>query len=495
MIDKEETLPTISSSNKQSVSLRILSDEDIQQIHTATLQVLDENGIKILSDRGLDLVQSAGARVDRQNQIARIGPDIVEKCLQTAAKSFLMAGRQSSKDIQMDMSGRIFSRNGGGPGHVRDMETSEVHTASTADVSDYARLVDAIDNIEIAAPIYSQDTPAPTRDIHTLATVFASTTKHINMRLLNLHSLPYVIRMAEIVAGGRENLKKRPVITLLESPVAPLKIPDVLVESLIACGDAGIPLEICSMPIAGATGPITLAGSLLMSNVEMVASIVISQIANPGAALIFTPRIMIMDLRTGHALTGSIENALLASSGVQLAREAYGIPVNMHGPYTDSLASDSQAGIENTYFTLLPALVGANILTGSGHLQGGLFVSYTQLLIDSELTGIVQRAVRGFKVDPGTLAIDVLRRSMTAQSLLTDKHTMTNMRTIDSFRPTLLTRDPRQTWLDEGSPTMEHRAHARAKSLLATHEVVPLDPGVQKEIKELIREADSKLVG
>jgi len=388
----------MSSANKRPMSLRILGDEDVQQIHSTTLQILEEIGITVLHDKGLDLLEDEGALVDRKTQNVKIPPYIVEKCLQSTAKSFLMAGRTPKNDLLINMGGSIYSRNGGGPGHVKDMDTGEVRTASTADVSDYARLVDAIDNIEIAAPIYSQDTPPQTRDIRTLATMVASTSKHINMRLLHLHSLPYVIRMAEIVAGGKENLKKRPVITLLESPIAPLKIPDVLVEALIACGEHSIPLEICSMPIAGATGPITLAGSLLMSNVEMVTAIVISQLAHPGAPLIFTPRIMIMDLRTGHALTGSIENALLAAAGVQLAREAYRMPVNMHGPYTDSLTSDAQAGIENTYFTLLPALVGANILTGAGHLEGGLFVSYTQLLIDSELTGIIQRAARGFEM-------------------------------------------------------------------------------------------------
>ena len=311
--------------------LHPLLDEDLQKIHTATLTVLEETGVTVMHDECVTRLADAGAKIDRKSQNVKIPAHIVEQCLATTCRSFTMAGRDPECDLAIDMSGEIFSRNGGGPGHVEDMETGQVREATLKDVRDYARLVDALEYIDIAAPIYAQDTHAATRDIQVLATMFASTSKHINMRLLNLHSLPYAIKMAEIVAGGKDNLQKRPNITILESPIAPLKVPDVLVETLWVCGEYGIPLEICSMPIAGATGPITLAGSLLMSNVEMLAAIVISQLATPGAPLVFTPRIMVMDMATGHALTGSIENALLAAAGVQLARQVYGIPGQVYG--------------------------------------------------------------------------------------------------------------------------------------------------------------------
>jgi trimethylamine--corrinoid protein Co-methyltransferase len=465
---------------------RVLTSENIKKIHAGTLELLEDLGVTVMHEKGLDILSDAGAKVDRKTRNVKIPAHIVEKCIHAAPKSFVMAGRDPENDLTIDMGGKIFSRNGGGPGHVEDMDSHQVRNATLADVKDYARLVDAIDNIEIAAPIYAQDTPPQTRDIRVLAAMFASTTKHINMRLLHLSSLPYVIRMAEIVAGGKENLKKRPVITMLESPIAPLKIPDVLVETLFLCGEYGIPLEICSMPIAGATGPITLAGSLLMSNVEMVTAIVLSQLVHPGAPLVFTPRIMVMNMRNGHALTGSIENALLAAAGVQLAREAYQIPVNMHGPYTDSIISDTQASMEDTYFTMLPALAGANILTGAGHLEGGLFVSYTQLMVDSEITGVVQRAVQGFEVDANSLALDAIKRSVINQNLLTDPHTMANLRAIRVYKPKLLTREPRQTWLNEGSKTMEQRAREMARTLLATHETIPLEPFIQKELDQVI---------
>jgi len=471
---------------------RVLDQKALHQIHQSTLEALYNTGVTVMHADALEMLGQAGAHVDLQSQIAKIPADLVESCLKTAPRSFTMAGRNPANDCQIG-SNTLFCRNGGGPGHVLDMHTGNVRDAMLIDVGDYARLVDALAGIHIAAPMYAQDVPPNVRDLTVLATMFANTSKHINMRLLQLSSLPYVLRMAEVVAGSKENLRTRPILTLLESPIAPLRLPDVLVETLFACGALGISVELCSMPIAGATGPITLAGSLLMSNIEMVASIVISQLANPGAPLVFTPRIMIMDMRNGRALTGSIENALLAAAGVQLARQQYNLPVNMHGPYTDSQTSDAQAGIENTYFTLLPALSGADILTGAGHMEGGLFVSFPQLMIDSEIIGIVQRALQGFEVDQNSLALPAIHRSLSTNNLLTDAHTLANLRKTNPYKPALISRTPRQMWQEAGSPTMQDRSVEMAKQTLASHTPLPLDPAIQRELDQLLVNAAKEL--
>jgi trimethylamine--corrinoid protein Co-methyltransferase len=384
------------------------------------------------------------------------------------------------------------ARHVGGPGHVLDLETEQVRDITEQDVRDYARLVDALDHVDYAAPVYAQDMPAATRDIRVLAAMFASTVKHINTRVLDVHSLPYVIRMAEFVAGGKEALKERPLITMLELPIAPLKIPDVLVDTLVTCGEHGIPMEICSMPTAGATGPITLIGSLLVSNVEMLAAVVISQLAHPGAPLEFSPRIMVMDMATGKGLTGSMECALLAAAGVQLAREAYGIPANMHGPCSDSVVVDSQSAIERTYFTLLPALAGAHVLAGAGHVEQGLVISFSQLLIDDELHGIINRALEGFQVNDDTLALDAISRSVFEGNFLMDEHTLSHLRS-KRYRPRLLTRQSRAIWASRGGKDMKARATERARELLQTHEPTPLADDVARAIDGLVAEAASEL--
>ena len=472
--------------------VRVLSDEDIRKIHEQTLAVLEDVGVTVVHEGGRAMLADAGAKVNPQTHIVRIPSDLVERSLGTAPKRIVLGARDSDKDLVLEPGGRMYARNGGGPGHILDMETGKVREIMTTDVANYARLVDVLDHIDYAAPVYAQDTPPATRDIRALATMFANTAKHINMRVLNVRSLSYVIRMAEIVAGGKEQLRKRPLITMLESPIAPLKVPDVLVDTLVTCGEYGIPVEICSMPNAGATGPITLAGSLLVSNVEMFAAVVISQLAHPGAPLEFAPRIVIMDMATGRSLTGSIENALLAAAGVQLARECYQIPVNMHGPYTDGVIIDSQSAIERTYFTFLSAFAGASVLAGAGHLEQGLVISFTQLLIDDEIHGLVNRAAEGFEVNDETLAVDAIARGVAEGNFLTDKHTLKHLR-MERYVPYLLTREARAAWEAAGSKDMATRARERARELLEAYQPTPLDDDVARMLDEVVAEAAREL--
>jgi trimethylamine---corrinoid protein Co-methyltransferase len=472
--------------------LRILSTEQITKIHNATLRTFEDVGLSVMHEVGRKMWVDWGAREDTKTGRIHIPANLIEKALKTVPSQIVCGAREEKNELIIG-DGKVYGRNGGGPGQVTDMETGELRNAMQSDSADYARLVDGLPNTHIAAPVYEQESAPETRDLYTLAWMFKNTSKHINIRLLKPTSLPYFIRMAEIVAGDKQTLKQKPVITLLESPIAPLKHPDVLIDSILTCGEYGIPLEICSMPIAGATGPITLAGSLLMSNVEMLAAVVFGQLAYPGMPMIFAPRIMVMDMASGFALTGSMENALLVTAGSQLAKEAYNMPVNMHGPYTDSPLNDCQAGIENTYFSLMPAMAGADILTGAGHLQGGLVVNFAQLVIDDEIVGIVNRGMQGMEVDEETLGYEAIQASIETDNLLMHPHTMRHLRS-DRYRTKLMTRSARAIWEAEGSKSMRDRAIDKVKSLLANHNPKPIEESVQKGIDELLAEADRKLI-
>lgn len=471
--------------------LKILSENEIQVIHKATLRVFEEVGIEVMHESGCEMWESWGARWDKKSGRIFIPASLVEQALRSVPDTILCAGREEKNELLIG-DGHIYGRNGGGPGQITDMETGELRNATAGDAADYARLVDALSNTHIAAPVYEQDSAPEIRDLQTLVWMFKNTSKHINIRLLKPTSLPYFMSMAEIVAGSKSALKEKPVITMLESPIAPLKHPDVLVDTILACGEYGIPLEICSMPIAGATGPFTLAGSLLMSNIEMLAAVVFGQLARPGMPMIFAPRIMVMDMATGFALTGSMENALLVTAGSQLAKDAYHMPVNMHGPYTDSPLNDFQAGVENTYFSLMPAMAGADILTGAGHLQGGLVVNFTQLVLDDEMVGMVNRAMEGMIVDEESLGFEAIAASIETDNLLMHPHTLKHMRS-NRYRSKLLTRSARATWEAEGSKSMRDRAVAKAKNLLENHQPLPLDIYKEKALDELLEEAKGKL--
>jgi trimethylamine--corrinoid protein Co-methyltransferase len=473
--------------------LRILSSNQIDSLHQKTLQVFEEVGLEVLDKKACRMWDDWGAKWDLTTNRVYIPKSLVEKGLKSVPDQIICGARDENQSFVIG-DGSVLGRNGGGPGQLTDSITGELRDASRDDCANYARLVDALENINIAAPLYEQESQPETRDLGTLFRMFTNTSKHINIRLLNPKSLPYFIEMAEIVAGGKEQLAKSPIITMLESPIAPLKHPDVLTDTILSCAEAGIPLEICSMPIAGATGPVTLAGSLLMSNVEMLGAVIFGQLARPGAPMIFTPRIMVMDLASGYALTGSVENALLVTAGAQMAKELYRIPVNMHGPYTDSPVPDCQAGIENTYFSLMPAFAGADILTGAGHLQGGLIVNFTQLVIDNDIMGMVNRALEGLAVDDEMMGFGAIKDSIVDDNLLMHPHTIRHMRE-NRNRPKLVTRESRTNWIEKGSRSMEKRASEKVAEILKNHQPIPLDRHIQNELEKLISHAEKDFMG
>ena len=300
-----------------------------------------------------------------------------------------------------------------------------------------------------------------------------------------------MFEMAAIVAGGKEELKKRPIVSLLEAPISPLKFLDVTVDALWLCGEYGIPLDICVMPIAGGTGPMTMAGNVLLFNTEFLAGLTISQLAHPGAPIQYAPRPMLMDMRTGFSLAGSVELGVMAACGAQMAH-FYNVPVSLHGPWTDSMTHDGQSFIERMYMDLMAGLAGANVLVGAGMIQQSLVISHEQLVIDSEINNIVVRALEGFELDEARLGAEAIARVGPGGNFVADPHTLKFLRG-ERFIPSLLYRNSREAWVAEGSKTLLERARERARAILAEHEPNPLPEDVGKALDELVAKALKRL--
>lgn len=476
------------SNNIRRAWIKILSDVDIERIHEQSLLVLKETGIEVEHEACLKLLEAAGASVDYQTKRVKIPNDLVARCLEKVPEEITLAARNPEKDCFITPKCKPYSRNGGGGDYTIDLETGEFKPLLKADMVDYFRLIDGLQHIDFVAPVYGRDLPVVGRDILVMREMLANTDKHVHMRVYSKESLEYVIRMAQIVAGGKENLKERPILSLLESPISPLKFVEIIVEALFLCGEYGIPVELCVMPISGGTGPMTLAGNTLLFNVEFLGCVVISQLANPGAPLEYAPRPMIMDMNTGIGLTGSIEAAMMSVAGAQMAG-FYNVPVSLHGPWTDSMVPDGQATFESTYFALLPAFAGAHVLAGAGMLQQGLSFSHVKLVIDDEIHGVILRALEGFRVDEDYLGANAIARVGPGGSFLADEHTMKFLRSGERYFPQLLFRQTREAWKAEGSNSFQERARERALMILKEHQPAPLPEDVSKALDDLVNDA------
>ena len=464
----------------QKPLIQYLSKNQVEMIHEGSLDLLEKTGIEVDHEAGLKVLAEAGAKVDFQEKRVRIPPGLVVRCLETVPDRFTLAARNPERDCPLVPGGTPFSRNGGGADFTIDIHTGEFRPMLYADVSSYFKLMDALDGISFIAPVFGHDMPVVGRDILMLREAFANTDKPIHLRAFSGETLKYMFEMAVIVAGSKEALKERPIVSLLEAPISPLKFLDVTVDALWLCGEYGIPLDVCVMPIAGGTGPMTMAGNVQLLNTEFLAGVVISQLAHPGAPLQYAPRPMAMDMRTGFSLAGSVELGMMAAAGAQMAH-FYNVPVSLHGPWTDSMTHDGQSTFERMYMAIMAALAGANVLVGAGMMQQSLVISYEQLIIDDEINRTAFRAVQGFEIDEERLGANVISKVGPGGNFVAEEHTLKYLRG-ERYVPSLLYRDSREAWEASGSKTFVARAKDRALSILEEHQPNPLPEDISKEL-------------
>lgn len=467
--------------------IKILSEDEIERIHERSLAVLENTGIQVEHEMGLKTLEEAGAAVDYETQRVKIPADLVARCLESAPAKYTLAARNPEKDCVLEPGGRPYSRNGGGSDYTLDLETGEFRPLLRDDMRDYFRLMDGLDHIDFIAPVYGHDLPVHVRDALVMRDLLANTDKHVHMRAYTKKTLEYIFKMAEIVAGGKVQLKERPILSLLESPISPLRFVDITVDALWLCGEYGIPIELGPMPISGATGPMTMAGNVLLFNAEFLGCVVISQVLHPGTPLEYAPRPMIMDMSSGIGSTGSIEAAMTSVAGAQLAAH-YNIPVSLHGPWTDSMIPDGQSTFERTYFALMAAFAGAHVLSGSGMVHQGLTFSHVQLVIDDEINSTLLKALEGFSATEEYLGVDAIDRVGPGGNFLTDEHTFKFLRE-ERYVPQLLFRETRNAWEAGGSKSFRERAKERAMAIIKEHQPNPLPEDISKALDDLVSNA------
>ncbi len=466
---------------------KFFADSEIEKIHEQSLKILQNTGIEVNHVQALKMLKKEGAKVDFQTQRVKIPKEMVERCLKTLPDRCILAARDPEKDCLLEPGGRPYSRNGGGSDYTLDLETDEKRPLTKADMKDYFRLLDALEHIDFVAAVYGHDLPVVGRDILVLREMLANTDKHVHIRTYTKEALEFMFKMGEIIAGSKEKLKQRPLISLLEAPISPMKFIEISVDGLWLCGEYGIPLELCIMPICGGTGPITMAGSNLLMNVEFLGCVVLSQLAFPGAPLEHAPRPMIMDMSSGIGLTGSIEGAMMSAASAQMA-QFYNVPLSLHGPWTDSMTYDGQSTLERTNFAFLAGLAGAHVLSGSGMLEQGITFSHVQLTIDDEINSALYSLLEGFKADDAHLGMDAIGRVGPGGNFLADEHTLEFLRE-ERQLPNLLYRNSRERWEAKGRKGFKERAKERTKEIIQKHKPNPLPDDIGKALDELVSDA------
>jgi len=476
-------------------SFRIFTQDALDAIHLASLNVLEKTGIRIVhGQRILKMLRDNGCTVDFEKGVVLFPSYLVEEAVKKAPKTFSSFGRNPKYDYKLDGRHIYFITDTETPNTV-DLSTGDWRPSTKEDLEKLTRVTDALESYASGSHLTtSLDKPNNVRCLHDYAAALNNTEKpcawsvyppELAMQLTN-----YQLEIATAAAGSEKKLRERPLGYGDFCTESPLKFEGRYVEITLKLAKLGFPCSVASMPLGGATAPMTLAGSLVITNAEILSGVCTIQLVSPGTSTRVGYQMGNLDMKTGLWGQGP-EEGLQCAAAVEVARY-YGFRVNVNGFHSASKMSGAQASYEKTLSTLLPVLAGADEVYGAGSLEGGMAASFEELVMDDEICKAVLKAVQGIEVNDETLAIDVIDKVGPGGHFLAEKHTLNHFKNVLFFSE-VADRQSYDAWKKTGGKSMIKRAREKAEQILKEHWPKPLDKDVQKEISEIIARAEKEL--
>ncbi len=473
----------IKSITNPKIRLEVLTPEDVQRVHAATLAIIEDVGVRFPSEKALDVWEAHGARVDRATQIVKAPGDLIEGALENAPASYELAARDPSQDLPLDGNHVYVGTDGCGV-EVLDLYSGERRRSCAQDVADIARIADSLEEIAFHwVALSAQDRPARSRGLHELHALWENSTKHVQTEsIYSEHEAHAAVAMAAAIAGGRDNLRSRPLLSIMQCTAPPLGQDGGSLEAALIAAEAGLPVGFMTMAACLTTGPATMAGTLAVGNAEVISAIALIQLAHPGAPVFYAAAQTASDLRSGAYTGGGPEDFLFGAATNALA-DFYDIPLSMGSFATGAKEPNWQAGVDNSLSTFMACAAMSDMLLGVGFLHGSRIWSYAQMLMDCEIFNIVHKIMSGIPVDDETLALEAITAVGPGGNFLAQKHTRVHMREV--FLPQFMDRRPYNEWEQKGDGARDW-ALARAREILASHQPEPLDPHLSAELEQII---------
>ena len=466
---------------------RPLSEKQIRTIHESSLTILEKIGVTYESglDETLDILERRGASLDRDRSRILFPRDLVLEEVARAPEQVVLYSRDGQNDLDLG-DDRVHLGTGGAALLILDLETGQARPTTLKDNYQIARLVNRLDHIRFfLRPCIPRDIPEEAYDINTFYACLKGTTKHVMSGVTTVEGLHQVLDLASIIAGDMEKFQERPFISLTACfAISPLKLCTLSTLIMQEAARHRIPVALSSAPMAGATSPITMAGTLAQLHAELLAGIVICQAGNPGAPLLYGGIPGMANLHSMDYLGGAVECGMMNAAIHQLAKHVK-IPNYNSSGLTDSKTPDAQAGWEKAMSTLLTAMGGSNYVHhAAGMLESMLAVAYEQYVIDDEIIGMACKVLKGISVDDEHLALDVIQSVGPGGNYLTATHTVAHMRDEFFSGNGVTNRSSRDEWSQEGSKDTQTRARDMVRKILAEDERSCIPEDVDRVIRE-----------
>jgi trimethylamine--corrinoid protein Co-methyltransferase len=470
--------------------LEILSAESLGRIEDTAYRLLAEVGISLQHAAAREMLYGHGCRVESERVF--IPRQAVEEALAnlTPYADYLTMAAEPAFRLG---DGQIRFHNGGGPPFIYDLETGRRRAARLQDVVDMTCLLDALPHVDVVMPLFfPEDVPPPLMGLAATEATLRHSRKPVTGAAMDKpEQVPLMLELAAACCGGMEKFRQHPTMSVYISPVSPLIFTEDVTGAIIAVAESGAGFHSLPAPSLGATGPITLAGALAQQQAEVLASFVIAAAARPGTPVVYCSRINPIDLRTAMSAWGGPEVGLTGACVAQLARRL-GLLTDVYGFCTSATRLDPQLAYERLANAITPALAGADIMSGVGTLDSGLAGSLELAVIDDEIISLLKQIVGGVPVDDETLAFAVMQNVIPGDGVfLSELHTVEQMRRGALWLPGISEREGGSAGGGEG---VLARARARAREILATHQVEPLPEDVSRHLDEIMARARRELV-
>ncbi len=461
-------------------NLRVLNNKQIEQIHAATLEVLESTGFRIPHTKALEVLDGAGARVDGDR--VRIPSWLVEESIQKAPSRIVLGRRDGTRSVFLEGNKSWF-----GPSldciDYLDPLTEERRPFTGEDCRITATIADALPNFTWVMTIgMAADAPADIADRVIARQVLTYCEKPFVFCCKDVNSVQDIYEMALLIAGGEENFQQAPTLVHYSEPISPLLYFGPAAEKIIFCAEKGIPLINFPAPQAGGTGPATFAGNIVQGSAESLSGLVLTQLVRPGAPFIYGAFTTVMDMKTTIFSYGAPEMSLMVAAVSQMAQH-YKLPFFGTAGCTDAKFPDPQAAAEVAFSCLSSALSGANLVHDAGSwIDHGSLVSPSFMVLVNEVLHMVNQYMRGIPVNEETLALEMIDRVGPGGHYLNEDHTMNHFR--DVWYSKIFDRSIYDVWHKQGAKRFEERLRQQTLEAM-NHKPAALSPEIIKEFDRM----------
>ena len=460
-----------------------LDESEKESVVVAALDVLERVGIELRDSRALPLLAAQGAVVDVATGVARLPHELVRAAVARCPRSFVMAGVEPAFDVLLADGQPTRFGSSGCAAFILDHQTGERRHSTLTDLQAATALLDEVPEVDLMwTTITANDVPVEVRELVGYYTVLTESRKHVTLVDSPSRAEP-LIEMMELLAGSREAFRERPRFSTLLTAASPLRVDGPLLDFHATTAAYGAPVELFALPMAGATGPVTVAGTLVQGLAEVLGLIAALQALAPGARVIVGESGATMDMRSAGFASASPEAVLMAAASVEVAH-FLGLPVIGPGLATDGKYAGIQVGYEKALKGLVTAGVQCDLMSGGiGMIDTVNTFSLPQIVIDAEIVGMIQRILGGVDLSSEAMLLDMIERVGIGGDFLKEKETSRRLRAGEHFMPVVSTRQGYDAWRADGRREME-RAVARMDALFAARaERAPaLDPGLRAEL-------------